>query len=118
MKKDTEKSNAPALAVDVGSAKARETILALANYNSWRRGDEALEMPDPAEIGASIDDAVNLLRRYDEVERENARLRESLQSLAYLSRDRTQTRITLRDRIADILSPNNPVSESAKPTSL
>ena len=47
---------------------ATETIAFLANYNSWRRGDETLEMPLPAEIGATIDDAVNLLRKYDRLE--------------------------------------------------
>lgn len=49
--------------------KAKETLIALATYNSWRRGDETIEMPEPSEIGATIDDAVNLLRRYDELER-------------------------------------------------
>ena len=94
-------------------SKANETLLALANFNSWRRGDETLEMPAPAEIGATIDDAVNLLRKYDGLERENARLRESLESLAYLSRNRTATRIALRDRIAVILSlPNTEVSRA------
>ena len=47
---------------------ATETIAFLANYNSWRRGDETIEMPSPAEIGATIDDAVNLLRKYDRLE--------------------------------------------------
>src|SRR5574343_964397 len=51
-------------------SNAKKTLLALAEFNSWRRGDESLEMPSPAEIGASIDDAVNLLRQYDEMERE------------------------------------------------
>ena len=46
---------------------AAETLLALAIYNSWRRGDETIEMPSPAEIGATIDDAVNLLRKYDDL---------------------------------------------------
>lgn len=86
--------------------KANETLLALANFNSWRRGDETLEMPPPAEIGATIDDAVNLLRKYDEMEREARRLRDGLESLAYWSRNRTATRIALRDRIAALLSPN------------
>lgn len=90
-----------------GSAsRARETLLALANFNSWRRGDETIEMPAPAEIGATIDDAVNLLRKYDALERETRRLRDGLESLAYWSRNRTATRITLRDRIAALLSQN------------
>ena len=91
-------------------SKANEILLALANFNSWRRGDETLEMPAPAEIGATIDDAVNLLRKYDEMEREARRLREGLELLAYWSLNRTATRITLRDRIAALLSPNTPVS--------
>jgi hypothetical protein len=45
---------------------AKETIAFLSNYNSWRRGDETIEMPSPSEIGAAIDDAVNLLRKYPE----------------------------------------------------
>ena len=49
------------------SAQVAETLLALAIYNSWRRGDETIEMPSPAEIGATIDDAVNLLRKYDDL---------------------------------------------------
>ena len=53
---------------------ATETIAFLRNYNSWRRGDETLEMPSPAEIGATIDDAVNLLRKHDKLERRVERL--------------------------------------------
>lgn len=87
--------------------KAADTLLALANFNSWRRGNESLEMPSPAEIGATIDDAVNLLREYDCLERENRRLIEALEGLAYHSRNRLATRITLRDRIANIIRPNN-----------
>lgn len=48
----------------------KETLLFLANFNSWRRGDDSIEMPDPAEIGAAIDDAVNFLRNYDQMEQE------------------------------------------------
>ncbi len=59
---------------------AAETLLALAIYNSWRRGDETIEMPAPAEIGATIDAAVNLLRKYDDLkaraERAEAELKE------------------------------------------
>ena len=53
---------------------ATETIAFLRNYNSWRRGDETLEMPSPAEIGATIDDAVNLLRKHENLERRVERL--------------------------------------------
>lgn len=55
--------------------KAKDTILFLSNFNSWRRGNDSTEAFDPAEVGAAIDDAVNLLRRYVELERENAALR-------------------------------------------
>lgn len=33
----------------------------LRNFNKWRRGDESIEMPDPAEIGLNIDFAVATL---------------------------------------------------------
>ena len=59
-------------------SKATDTLRFLAIHNSWRRGDETFGTQDPTEIGAAIDDAVNLLRRYDELERENAELRERL----------------------------------------
>lgn len=85
---------------------AKETLLFLANYNSWRRGDETLEMPSPSEIGAAIDAAVNLLRKHDENERELARLRSEIEKLAYLSRNRTATRIALRDHISKVLNPD------------
>lgn len=48
---------------------AKQTIVDLLTYNQWRRGDETIEMPSPAEIGATIDDAVNLLRKHDDLER-------------------------------------------------
>ena len=56
-------------------SQSKKTLLALAIYNSWRRGDETIEMPSPAEIGATIDDAVNLLRKYDGLERRVERLK-------------------------------------------
>ena len=46
----------------------------LQKYNTWRRGDETLEMPDPAEIGANIQDAIVLLRKHDKLERRVERL--------------------------------------------
>ncbi len=64
-------------------SKASETLLALANFNSWRRGDETLEMPPPEEIGAAIDDAVNLLRRYDEMERRLVRIAHHIEDSNY-----------------------------------
>ena len=56
-------------------SKATDTLKFLTLHNSWRRGDETIEMQDPTEIGAAIDDAVNLLRKYDELEKENAELK-------------------------------------------
>jgi hypothetical protein len=46
-----------------------EIIKFLQNYNAWRRGDETLEMPHPAEIGANIQDAVVILREYEKLTR-------------------------------------------------
>jgi hypothetical protein len=59
----------------------KQTIVGLATYNSWRRGDETIEMPAPAEIGATIDHAVNLLRKYDEMERKLTAEREKVRVL-------------------------------------
>lgn len=56
-------------------SKATDTLKFLTLHNSWRRGDETIEMQDPTEIGAAIDDAVNLLRKYDELKKENAELK-------------------------------------------
>ena len=53
---------------------ATETIAFLQKYNTWRRGDETLEMPHPAEIGANIQDAIVLLRKHDKLERRVERL--------------------------------------------
>jgi hypothetical protein len=47
-----------------------------------------------------------------ELELENARMREALEGLAYWSRRKTETRITLRNRIAAVLD-NNPVEPFA-----
>ena len=44
----------------------------LQNYNAWRRGDETLGMPHPAEIGTNIQDAIMLLRKNAELETELA----------------------------------------------
>jgi hypothetical protein len=68
-------------------SKAKETLMFLANYNSWRRDGETKDMPSPTEIGAAIDDAVNLLRKYDELERENAALRADKERLDWLLKE-------------------------------
>jgi len=110
MSQSNEPSPAPRSA-----RKASETLLALTQFNSWRRGDETIEMPSPSDIGATIDDAVNLLRKYDDMEREVRRLREALDSLAYWSRNRTETRISLRDRITALIAePNTNLSDAPK----
>ncbi len=88
----------------MNTMNAKETLGFLAKYNSWRRGDETLQMPPPDEIGAAIDDAVNLLRKYDETQRLYAQMRLEIENLAYWSRSNTETRISLRDRIADALA--------------
>ena len=65
-------------------SKATDTLKFLTLHNSWRRGDETIEMQDPTEIGAAIDDAVNLLRKYDELEKQNATLRKDSRMLEWL----------------------------------
>ena len=49
---------------------ATDTLKFLAIHNSWRRGDETVEMQNPTDIGAAIDDAIDLLGKYDELETE------------------------------------------------
>ena len=55
------------------------TIAFLQNYNAWRRGDETLEMPHPAEIGANIQEAIVLLRKYDSLLTEGDQLRAEIE---------------------------------------
>jgi hypothetical protein len=38
-----------------------EVAKALRDYNAWRRADEDRDMPDPAELGKVIDEAVRML---------------------------------------------------------
>lgn len=74
---------------------ATETIAFLANYNSWRRGDETIEMPSPAEIGATIDDAVNLLRKHDKLESRVEQLTTALEdAISTYDPDRKETLVT------------------------
>ena len=84
-------------------SRAAQTMLDLVIYNSRRRGDKTAEILSHAEIGATIDSAVDLLRKHDGLEREVTQLRDALESLAYWSRSRTETRISLRTRIAKIM---------------
>jgi len=63
-------------------SRVTEIIKFLQNYNAWRRGDETLEMPHPAEIGKNIQDAIVLLRKNAELEAELAAANERLRSEA------------------------------------
>jgi hypothetical protein len=36
----------------------QKTIQTLRDFNLWRKGDDAMEQPDPREIGKAIDDAI------------------------------------------------------------
>ena len=60
---------------------AKETLLFLAHFNSWRRGNDVTLSFDPTEVGAAIDHAVYLLRRYDDMERENVDLKQRANEL-------------------------------------
>jgi len=51
-------------------SEATDTLKFLAIHNSWRRGDETIEMQNPTDIGAAIDDAIDLLSKYDGLEKE------------------------------------------------
>ncbi len=85
-------------------SRATETLIALAEFNSWRRGDDSIEQRSHSEVGSLIDQAVNLLREHDRIETEYRRLYEAVDSIAYQSRNRIATRISLRNRIAETLS--------------
>jgi hypothetical protein len=43
----------------------QQIIEILQRYNQWRRGDEAIEQPDPKEIGIAIDDAIKCIEQLD-----------------------------------------------------
>lgn len=61
--------------------KTQKTIQFLVRYNAWRRGDETVEMPAPEEIGDAIDNAVKLLRQYDEMEGAIVNFRQKISKL-------------------------------------
>jgi hypothetical protein len=63
-------------------SRVTEIIKFLQNYNAWRRGDETLEMPHPAEIGAHIQDAVVILREYKKLTTRAERAEEDLYQVA------------------------------------
>lgn len=41
------------------------TTAILRQFNAWRRGDEDIPHPDPREIGAAIDAAVEMIERME-----------------------------------------------------
>ena len=74
---------------------ATETIAFLQKFNAWRRGDETLEMPHPAEIGANIQDAIVLLRKHDQLERRVERLTIALKdAISTYDPNRKETLVT------------------------
>ena len=74
---------------------ATQIINFLQNYNAWRRGDETLEMPHPAEIGANIQDAIVLLRKHDKLERSVERLTIALKdAISTYDPNRKETLVT------------------------
>ncbi len=56
-------------------SNARKLSLFLTEYNLWRRGglDEMSSCHTPVEIGIAIDEAVDLLKKYDELKRDELR---------------------------------------------
>jgi hypothetical protein len=75
--------NTPTVKME-NASKITNTIVFLSKHNAWRRGDESIEMQNPTEIGCAIDDAIHLLREYDELEKENAALRKDVRMLDWL----------------------------------
>jgi hypothetical protein len=63
-------------------SRTTEIIKFLQNYNAWRRGDETLEMPHPAEIGMNIQDAVVILREHDELKQRAEQAKADLDQVA------------------------------------
>jgi hypothetical protein len=69
----------------------------LREFSRWRRGDETLEQPNPADIGATIDEAAD---RLEELERELAAERALADRLAASLED-------CRDDSAELLSEHS-----------
>ena len=42
-----------------------KTIIELEYYNKWRRGKD-IEQPNPTKLGISIDNAIKLLKEYEQ----------------------------------------------------
>jgi hypothetical protein len=74
-------------------SKLTQTITFLATFNSWRRGNDSIEMQNPTEIGNTIDDAISLLREYDEMKQHNNAL---LVQVEYL-----RAKIVLLEKLLD-----------------
>jgi hypothetical protein len=74
-------------------SKLTQTITFLATFNSWRRGNDNIEMQNPTEIGNTIDDAISLLREYDEMKQHNNAL---LVQVEYL-----RAKIVLLEKLLD-----------------
>jgi len=79
--------------------KAKDTILFLSNFNSWRRSNDNAVAPNAAEVGAAIDDAVSLLRRYDEMERVRYALEDSLTRSQQDAKDQYDLKEMYRNRL-------------------
>lgn len=43
-----------------------KTIIELEYYNKWRRGKD-IEMPNPTKLGLTIDNAIKLLKEYEQI---------------------------------------------------
>jgi hypothetical protein len=46
--------------------KTEQAIQVLRDYNLWRRGDDAMEQPDPRGIGRAIDTAIEAMEELNE----------------------------------------------------
>ena len=44
-----------------------ETAAILRKFNEWRRGAETIEQPDPREIGAALDTAIEMIERMERI---------------------------------------------------
>lgn len=78
-----------------------ETAAILRQFNEWRRGDEDIPHPDPREIGAAIDAAVEMIVRLELAESSIAWYRRR-----WIARQmhRTKMRNPERTMVCDILA--------------
>jgi hypothetical protein len=91
-------------------SKITDTIVFLSNHNAWRRGDESIEMQNPKDIGCAIDDAIDLLRKYDKMQKENEQLKGLLSDISGWMLDNDydcgQNGSRLYDHITNVLEQN------------